>query len=594
LKRWTISRILYVSFFFMITLPIFLVTLYSARSFNTLLLKNTTSQALKTLEQVSYTFEGETRMMINTISSIGNDDRIIVSASEVNRAGKAGEVQRHFDQSKILDGQINSYFHYTFDLVSAVFFFKDQDTYSYKRALDIDEASFRQMDWYEEVLQHKNRVSLMGIQESGKSLHEKGYYVTGAISPKYSTLLYDVDMIYFVFHSSKLLSLLETKNSDAGAFYVLDDKGSVVASTDQKVLLRGVGDYLYLRQAKDRLHGSYIREINGLQSFIVYTTSETGWKFIQIVPYEEISRQVSDVYRTSLLIAAVGLVIFLFVSYLLVRSIIKPIVTLVKEMSALKSGNLSSSLQASGPLEIYLLGNRFNDMVGNMEQLIREIKEKEQQKKLADITALQSQINPHFLLNTLNTIKLMATISKVSNIEKMTEALTKLLSSTFNRGGMYLKVEDEMELLEYYFQIMRTRYGDMFDVHYEIDSRMKSAYILKLLLQPIIENSVIHGIHEKQTRGTILVKGELLNSQDCRFIIRDDGIGMQAEVLEGMLGRKAKSKNSFSGLGIRNVHERIILNYGLSYGVQLFSVPGEGTTIILNLPVIWSIPENSQ
>ncbi|GJM78081.1 hypothetical protein HMSSN139_05770 [Paenibacillus sp. HMSSN-139] len=280
---------------------------------------------------------------------------------------------------------------------------------------------------------------------------------------------------------------------------------------------------------------------------------------------------------------------FLLVSYLLVRGIVNPIVSLYKAMAATKAGNLKTRLIPSGPLEIHVLGHAFNDMTGNMERLIGEIKEQETQKRLVEIRALQSQINPHFLLNTLNTIKLMGAISKADNIVKMTDALTRLLASMLNKGGMYTTIGQEVALLGEYFQIMKTRYGDLFDVHYEIDPELEQAYILKLLLQPLIENAILHGLHEKETRGNIYIYGEKLE-QACRFTIEDDGIGIPEEELPLLLSQQAHGRDSFSGLGLRNVHERIRLNYGEPYGLKISSVQGEGTRIVLVLPLLTEPP----
>ncbi|GGH12988.1 cache domain-containing sensor histidine kinase [Paenibacillus segetis] len=585
-RRWRIAQILYISFFLMITLPLFLVTLYSVRSFNSILVKNTTSQALQTLEQVSYTFQSEAQMIMNTLSTMGNDDELITTASEVSRAKDS---QEHLKMSKKLDIQVGSYFHYTGDVASVIFFFKDQKMYEYKRALGYDASFYLNQEWYKAVSASKNRVELMGIEQSAPSVPEDGMYITAAISPKYSPIFYDVDVIYLVFRASKFIQLLETENSDAGDIYVIGEKGDLIASTNNKALKEGIrgAEYSFLDSAKAGSHGSYVREVDGQQSYVVYTEGNLGWRFIQVVPYEGIMAQVTSVFHRTMLVFTIGLVVFLLMSYFFVRSMVKPIVALFRQMAQVKAGNLSANITPSGPLEIYVLGNAFNEMMSNMEGLLQEVKEKERQKRIAEITALQSQINPHFLLNTLNTIKLMATISKVSNIQRMTEALTKLLSSAFNQGGMYSTIGEEMVLLDYYVQIMKIRYGDLFDMECIIDPTLEQALIPKLMLQPIVENAIIHGMHEKESRGRIVVTGEVVDKETCLFTIHDDGVGMSPEALSELKEGRQSNRERFNGIGLRNVHDRISLNYGPAYGMHIESNQDEGTIVKLRIPLMY-------
>lgn len=587
-NRWSISRILNTSFFLMITIPILLVTLFAVRSLNSIMLGNLTNQALQTLEQQADSFDAKATMMINTASAIANDDQIISTSAAIHKnEGQASQ----FELRKSLDKQLNNYFHYTSDVVSVLFLFKNQGSYAYKRNMDLDLSQLYAMEWYREAEQQKNRVSLFGVQESARSLGQGDHYFTAAVSPKYSTLFYNVEMIYFIFRSSDFLERLDASRGEGGEIYVIGSGGDVIAANDVAAMQQGITDRLYLEEALDGKQGSYVKKIAGNQSFIIYTTSDLGWKYIKVVPYGQIVDQVRSVFLSMIVFSIGGLIVFLLVSYGLTHSIVNPILSLFRGMSQAKTGNLKTRLTPSGPLEIHVLGTAFNEMNANMERLIAEIKDQETQKRLLEIRALQSQINPHFLLNTLNTIKLMGAISKADHIVKMTDALTRLLSSTLNKGGMYATVGQEIGLLGEYLQIMKTRYGDLFDVHYDIDPALEHVYILKLLLQPIMENAILHGLHEKETRGNIYIWGEQQGT-DCRFVIEDDGIGIDAEKLPLLLSSQRQSKESFSGLGLRNVHERIRLNYGEPYGLHITSLQGEGTRVELLLPWLEENPED--
>jgi len=583
-RRWNISSILTGSFILLITLPIFLVTTYSVRSFNSILIENATSRAMQTVEQVSYTVEGQLNLMKNTVATIANDSQVIEYASLTRHSDGS---QQLLETRRQLESKLYSYFHYTPDLVSVMFFYNDSGMAIYKQELNVEDSELRKMTWYQEVLSDKNKVYIMGAEASGAVFPDGGNFITAAIAPSFSSAFYNVEMIYFVFHARKIADLLHTNATDAGPSFVVDPYGSVVVSSETEVMSKGIGGLSYLQRAWKEGESHYVQEINGQESFIIHTLSDWGRHYIQVYSYDRMLKQVNDVYRKLILASALGLVVFLLVSYLIVRSIVKPIGSLINQMASVKAGNLKAKIEASGPVEIYVLGTTFNEMIGQLKDLIRQIEQKENQKRLAEISALQSQINPHFLLNTLNTIKLMASISKASNIQKMTEALTRLLSAAFNRGGMYSTVAEEMKLLDYYIQIMKIRYGDQFDVEFDIDPRMEKLPILKLLLQPIVENAIVHGVHERETRGLIQIAGRIEDDKSCRFTVRDNGRGIQPEVLSKMLEDGAEQgREGFSGIGLRNVNDRLRLNYGLSYGLHIESKLEDGTTISVLMPIL--------
>ena len=567
----------------MISLPISLIAAYSVRSFNSILLDNAASRAMQTLEQISYTVDSKLRLMKNTIATIANDRDIIAAASAARFSATR---QEQLEQNRKLESTLHSYFHYTPDVQSVLFTFRGQGIDNYKSHLAIDEKTMRDQEWYHGVLQSKNKVHIMGA-ETNAGLFGGDRYISLAVAPNYSTPLFGVEMIYFVFHVREIAELLKTNVSDAGDSFVLTESGSVIASTDGGAMDRGIAGNPHFRQALAGGSGHYVETIDGRQSFVVYRSSEQGFKYVQVYSYAGMLEQTNAMYKRILVLSAAALLVFLFVSYWLVRSIVKPLGTLVNQMAAVKTGNLKANIKESGPVETFVLGVTFNEMVAQLKASIREIEDKETQKRLAEIASLQSQINPHFLLNTLNTIKLMAGLSNAPNIQKMTEALTKLLSSAFNRDGSYTNVEEEIKLLDYYVQIMKIRYGDRFDVVCDFPAATRSLRILKLLLQPIVENAIIHGIHDRETRGTIRIAGEIRQGGVFAISVGDDGRGMSSDVRNALLDHAdSGARMNFNGIGLRNIRDRLILNYGAPYGLSVASEPQQGTTVTLLLPVL--------
>jgi two-component system sensor histidine kinase YesM len=577
---------MYISFFLMILLPIFLITFISATLYHSILMETITSRATTTLELVSSSVDNEAVRIKKTIASFLENREVRDNISRIQASGNSSQ---NSDYTQKLDQQLTSYFHhYAPDLVSVLFFYKNERAYYDHQNLGLKEKELRESSWYKQALDSKNKVHIFGAQDQGIKAEGLGTSVTAAISPGGDSPLFDgIEMILFVFADKTLQQHLASQVAKSGELLVFNENASFVVSGNDIQKNYGVFEDPYLLEAIKKETGYYVAEINHQESFVVYVTSKIGWKYIRIIPYERFIKKVKGVYEQTILIVTVGIIVFILLSIIIVQRIVKPILSLVKQLSIMKTGNLNVQMAERGPLEIFLLTKTFNQMVLRMKELILEVEEKERQKKHAEITALQSQINPHFLLNTLNTIKLMAVMSKSQHIHKMTESLTKLLSFTFNRGGAYITIEEEIGLLGHYLNIMKVRYGDSFDVEIQVEECLKRLHILKLLLQPVIENAVIHGLHRVEGRGKLSITGAYINEKLICFCIQDNGVGMSEEELVAIEPQFPK-KESFNGIGLQNVHQRIQLNYGSEYGLKISSKSGAGTKVKLYLPLLMS------
>ncbi|NRF91048.1 sensor histidine kinase [Paenibacillus frigoriresistens] len=583
------ATVLYVSFVLFILLPICAVTWFSVRAFNSVLFNNVTTRAMQTLEQVSYSVDTETNRMITTIATIANDEKIFATATRIHQRAELSQ-QAGYEASIDLDHQLSNYFHYTPDIVATLFFYRDGGVYSYKQAAGLQEAELRQAKWYQQTLANINKVQIFGAEDNRMTGTSGHMEITASIAPKFPSSFNMVESVYFIFRGSVLQQLLRTRVPEPGYFVVIAPSGAVVTASHDEILQEGVARNDVLKKAMLQPSGNYVIGENGKQSFVVFMTSEqTGWKYVHVMPYEQMLSEVEDVYHRTMLVSTIGLIVFLIASWIWVRSMAKPILSLVRQMNRVKTGNFQVQIEASGPTEIYVLGLSFNEMTLRIQELIQEREKKEAERLNAEIAALQSQISPHFLVNTLNSIKIMAMMAKAPHIQKMTDALMQLVSSAFNRGGSYTTIAEEMSLLDDYFTIMRIRYGDRFEVRMEIDEEIKNLYVPRLLLQPLVENSIVHGFHGLDRKGIIVIQGFKMGERHVQINITDNGKGFEEE--KELSDRKHRQE-SFNGIGLVNVHRRIELNYGVDGGLRVRSKPGEGTYIELLLPLIISKPES--
>ena len=310
-----------------------------------------------------------------------------------------------------------------------------------------------------------------------------------------------------------------------------------------------------------------------------------GWKVINITPYEELTEEVQKASMTVVFIIIVLLLLFMVFSLTFFREIIIPINGLMKKMKNVEKGNFDEAIEIKSSNELYQLGESFNRMVRQVKFLIIERDLKERQRNQAEIEVLQSQINPHFLSNTLNSIRLMAMIAKTDSIKNMTNALIKLLQASFAKRGKFISVSEELENLESYLHIMKVRFGDKFDTFFEIEEEVKGYSVLRLILQPIVENSILHGVSELDNKGLITVKG-YKKEHKLYFEIEDNGVGMTQEQIEKLLEDSESNSKGFSSIGIKNVDRRIKLNHGNEFGLFIESEPGSYTRITIHLPAM--------
>jgi sensor histidine kinase YesM len=275
----------------------------------------------------------------------------------------------------------------------------------------------------------------------------------------------------------------------------------------------------------------------------------------------------------------------------------KPLLHLRGLMKRAELGDLKAYWVWESKQEMNELGNSYNQMLNRIEDLIKQVKQEEALKKDAEIEALQYQLNPHFLYNTLNTIKWVAKIHKTPQISEVVTALVLLLQSSLGKRGDFISLQEEVLLVEAYMAIQFFRYGDEIEVLFELDDFAKMCLVPRMILQPLVENAIIHGIKPSKGKGTITIKAWI--DRDLLFCeVTDNGLGMPEHLLnfEGEAGFEKKAARAFpaqpngikermSGIGLRHIREKIRLYYGADYKMHIFSKEKQGTTVRISLPI---------
>lgn len=369
-----------------------------------------------------------------------------------------------------------------------------------------------------------------------------------------------------------------------GYIYIVDSEGNIVYHPQQQLIYMGL-KYENNDDILKHSYGTFMQEFGGDRRLVtVKTVNYTGWKIVGISYMDELVAAKRDIYNYVWFIVITGIIFIIAIFSVISAKISQPIKELEKSMKLVEEGNFDINIDVRGEDEVVELSRTFNIMVSRIRELMDQILVEQEAKRKSDLNALQAQINPHFLYNTLDSIVWMAENGKSQDVITMVTALARLFRISISKGKDIISVEQELEHARNYMIIQKIRYKNKFSFEINADKEAITHKTLKLILQPIIENSIYHGIEYMVDEG--LIKINVRTTEDkLIYEISDNGLGMKQEVLENILSFKSKNTGG-SGVGVKNVHERIQLSYGKEYGLAIESELEEGTTVTITIPLI--------
>lgn len=378
------------------------------------------------------------------------------------------------------------------------------------------------------------------------------------------------------------------KNVDlgkSGYVYIVDRNGELIYHPKQQLIYGGI-ICENNRKAADYSEGSHMETFEGNERQItVKTVGYTGWKIIGVSPTDDITSVYSENSQFIWLVALLGIGILIAVNLYLSSKVANPIKQLERSVRKLEKNNLDATITIQGTYEIRHLGKTLQSMADNMKKLMDDIVQEQEGKRKSEMDALQSQINPHFLYNTLDSIIWMIENERYEGAITMVTALARLFRISLSKGKNIITVEQELQHVENYLIIQKVRYKDKFIYDIFVEEEVKQCATIKLIVQPLVENSIYHGLEFMDGDGEIHIRA--FQREECLMIeVEDNGPGMTAEQKDTLYnGRKKAGRNNGSGIGFQNVQERIHLYFGSTYGLQIDSEPDEGTTIRICLPM---------
>lgn len=371
---------------------------------------------------------------------------------------------------------------------------------------------------------------------------------------------------------------------------IVDSDGSIVTKTGIDFYDGENKNQAFIRASLNQKEGSMVDQIGGKSYLISYSSfKNSDWRTYYAVPMESLTKQINSIrIVTVVMILACLLLSFplmLVISFFLTA----PITKLLKSMKSFQLGNFDERVEFKYNDEIGELGYVYNNMVRNIKELIDKVYILQIKEQEAELNALQAQINPHFLYNTLDTIFWKSQAQGDKDVGEMVFSLSRLFRLSLNRGKGLTLVENEKELVEHYLMLQKIRFKEKLNYTILIDDDILQCVMPKLIVQPFVENAILHGIESRENGGTIEIKGAL-SGDTIQFIIEDDGNGMSREVIDSILTQKDEDNLNTSpvkgGYAVKNVSDRLKLNYGDKYCLIFTSDIGKGTRVEIVIPFV--------
>lgn len=417
------------------------------------------------------------------------------------------------------------------------------------------------------------------IMQGAFARKPKDYILSRAVNSKDGM----VAIMYMFFSSDSLQKIIANPllNKGGSSFYLLSSEGQVVVSKSEKE----IGKKVNFKLPKENFDGNeghfFIKDDSGSERLISYAKmTDPHWISVIIDKKSEILFDVNKITKLAVIFTVFYLAVILLGNIGIYIFIIRPITRLSEGMDKVGNQEFSKLKIPYGGNEIKYLTERFNQMSEKIRELIQRVREEEAEKNEQRLKVLYMQIGPHFLYNTLNSIKWLAVLNKQDTIRQMIESVMKIMNGvTYESAQDMITIEHELKLLDSYIYIQKVRFMG-FDVYYDVPEEILNYKIDRFILQPFVENSILHGIRDMQAGGEIRIVIRLHDEKSLQVDIYDNGKGIEKnEDINWSRERK-------DSIGIKNVRERIYLHYGNNYGVVVENNPDKGVHVKLSLPAI--------
>lgn len=469
------------------------------------------------------------------------------------------------------------------DVESAVFVDRNQNVYTTDPKLMVGSAKGLASELYREVERSNGIMLWFPMQKRSFWVLDKDKAVLTVGKKILDTETMETLGYLFVNINEKTLSNIYNPVGpvQANGYYIVDSRGIVISAGNEGQILM----LLEPKRNREIMSGDTvlqeIRKENGEKVLLTAMPFvHADWKLVNEISLADLTRETAKVSRIILIVGSLCLLLALLGAIILSGVIAAPIMALAKHMTRIRDENIDRPVEVKSRDEVGMLGAGLNMMLGRVNDLIVKVREEQQQKREYELALIQEQIKPHFFYNTLDLIYVLCKTGESEEAGKATKALADFYRVALSNGKEIITVREELQNLNSYLYIQSTRYSDLFDFRINVSTELLNYAIPKLTLQPLVENSIYHGLKEKGSFGHITIEGRK-REKVMELVVRDDGVGFLPAQLERLKQGKEDSEN----FGLKSVEDRIRLYFGDRYGVRIHSRRGEGAEITVMIPL---------
>jgi len=568
------KMILYFSSLVLLTITIFMF--FSINYTKDNLMENSAENSRQLIEQVNLNIE-------NYIDYMENISQVIISSSNVKNylfhSGNGG-----------LDSKLEEYFQVVLKARKDIYniaLYGDNGRYFINdgKAKRNPYARLEKREWYQEAKAVGSDIVISSSHVQNMVDGDYKWVVTfsrGVVNPQTMKVegLLMIDLNYDVINDLCGAISLGKK----GYVYILDQKGEIVYHPQQQLILSGVKKEPLEEIINSEKSTSYIDENGEEKIYTPFQSVKTGWTIVGVVYTSELVKNEKTVQYMYIGLGSVLTALAILLAFLMSNGITRPLKQLKAAMKEVQEGKFEPVYAAvKGDNEIASLNRSFNRMTEHIDELMKKNTTEQAEKRKSEMKALQSQINPHFLYNTLDSIIWMIETGDQEEAILMTSALAGFFRQAIGKSDDFVTIWEELEYTKNYLIIQHMRYKDKIDFNIMVNQDIMECMIIKLVLQPLVENALYHGLKYKEGKGTIRITGY---QQRSNIVIKvmDDGIGMDQETLKSIFHKKSRVGGRYNGVGMVNIQERMVLYYGEGFGLFVESEVGIGTTVTVTLP----------
>lgn len=576
-----ISFKLLMYFLLLILFPIFTISLLGNYYYTKTIEAETNTHTTQMIGQVNKNVEFYLKNMENIIYFLSKDPQINKFMKNEIHSAEEREL------AKLEIKRILRTFSDAHSEMGGIMIVNNRDDYISNEMSKVSRESFAKDTWYKLANSQPDKIQLISnpIGRNIKTYQDYSADSVLSISKAFKdsntnevlgTILIDLKLETF----RKIIADITLGKN--GFLYIIDGDGDIVYAPVNPVVYRVNNKWL------ERSSNSIMKEINNKSYQIVYIHSLfTNFKTVGVFSLNETLQIVRNIRYYIFGIGVITTLLAIIAALFFTQSIAKPLKNLRRLMRRAEEGDLNVRFETSSSDEIGQLGDSFNKMIDEIRNLIEMVYIEQKSKREAELKILQAQIKPHFLYNTLDTIQWMAQGHGADDIIEVVTALTNLFRIGLNKGNEMITVREEIEHVKSYLIIQKVRYEEKLEYSIEVEESILNYQVIKLILQPLVENAIYHGIKERRGTGKIVIWAGVHKKGIC-FKISDNGAGISeerlAELYDMLENDKEGEKNP--GYGTFNVQNRIRLTYGNEHGITFESKLGEGTTVNIYHPII--------